>query len=371
MIEPLDHEDCREAYLQIQRSVRAELAFDRDKIDYLVRVHRHFLAATAAHGKHLRVLESTTQLTLVAAGLDMLGGDLDCRFGLKLTDAWLCRNGYVLLSAPLELTKLFEVLTGLPALPEPPADGQLNAVRSWAGRNIIEVSSGATLGEKTGVVDDRRPIRSFVACPLTGVPSEEKEANRRLCDVVASVMGEYGILTVQPVLYTLPGVASFHVDDPVYRSIDELLIAESEIVVVLAARTSCGLGVVAATAQRYRKHIVFASPAPVVTPMVRGLNPAPAVLRWQSIEDDLRAHIGSSLPAIEAAAARGRQAIADIGEELARLRLRVAERSANGLHDTLNVVMNPARLRELLNCPALFAGATVLEIRELYALAGE
>jgi hypothetical protein len=371
VIESLGFNDCREAYLEIQRPVGMKLAFDQGKIDYLLRVHRALLATTAGQDEHLRVLESATQLTLVAAGLDMLGGDLDCRFGLTLTDVWLSRNGYLLLSAPLERTKLFEVLTLVPALPDPPSDGQLNAVRSWAAANIIETASGATLGEKSGLTDDRRPIRCFVACPLTGVPSAEKEANRSLCDAVASVLGEYGILTIQPVLYTLPGVASFHIDDPVYRSIDEFLIAESEIVVVLAARTSCGLGVVAATAQRYRKQLIFASPAAVVTPMIRGLDPTPTVLRWSSIEDDLRAHIDTSLPAIEAAAARGRQAIADIADELARLRLLLAERSVNGLDNTMNIVMNPARLRELLNCPALFAGATVLEIRELYALAGE
>lgn len=371
MIDPLSVNQCRAAHEQIEQPLRVELPFDLHKIDNLVRAHRELFQTTAQLHEHVRVRELTTQMLPACAGLDMLGGDLDTRFGLSLADIWLAHNGYLLLPAEHERTRLFEMLTAVPKLPLLPLDTQLVAVRTWVGSNVAEAATGRALAGQSGTATRHRPIQSFVACPLTNVPPAEKRFSRDLCDTAASVMSEFGILTLQPVLYTSAEVTPVDINDPGYRSTDERKIAESEIVLVVAVRTSYGLGGVAYTANRYRKHLVFAATGGTVSPMIMGLEPAPTVIRLGSLESDLRRHLETALPAIEAWAARTRRELSEIEVELERLRQRFAAMATVEFIESHEFAMNPARLRELISCPELFAGATVLELRELYSLVGE
>ena len=365
MISPLTVDDCRLAHLKIQTPLQMEIPFDEDTIGNIVRAHRALLQMTSDEEDHLRILQLVTQMVCACPGFAMFGGDLDSRFGIELADVWLSRNGYLLLPGLPERTKLFEVLTLIPVLPQPPFDSQLDAVRSWAARNIAEATSGITLAAKAGLPTDPHPLQCFLACPLTGIPVNEMSSLRELCDTAASVMSDYGILTFQPVLYTSPGITPVHINDPVYRSIDERLIATSQIVLVLAARPSLGLGVVASIAQRYRKHLIVGAPSNALTPMVTGLDPAPSLIRLDCLKEDLYRHLHESMPAIEAAAEQARGEITELEAELYLLRMWLDNLSTRALSQPRNIVMNRRRFRELINCAELFAGATVLELREL------
>lgn len=371
---PLTLTDCYDAYDALRAPLRVDLGFDRDTVVDLVRDHAELIRTTATRTANDQVLTLTTHLVATCAGLGMLGGDLDSRFGLAVADTWLSRNGYVFVPADMSKVRLLEALSRLPKRPARPSEAQLDAVRQQVGSVVVEVGSGAPLAGSPAQepVDGRRTLRAFVACPLTSVPGEQVDMIDDMSGRVASVMAEFGVLTIQPVLYTSPTQTPVDVNDPVYRSIDEGLIAGSDIVVVVAARLSLGLGVVASTAQRYRKHLIVATSAPVVTPMITGLEPTPTIIRLDAVEPALRQHLAAVLPAIEENSRLARQTIAEIETELARLRVLIGRLPAGDVdHRPRGHILNRARLRELTNRPELLAGATFLEVRELYALIGE
>ena len=369
MINSLTIDDFRVTFLEIQEPLRIKLTFDERKIQHLISAHSELLQRTGGHAEHVRIHELTTQLLTGCAELDMIGGDLDTRLSLGVTDRWLARNGYLLAPATHERVRVFEVLTLAAAQPDQLLGRHHAIIRGWAGRNIVEIGSGSTLAEKSGTQDEQHVLQCFVACPLTGMSRDEIRLLRGLSDVTSSVLGEHGVMTVRPVLYTSREVTSVEITDPQYRSFDERLIAESDIVLVIAAQPSCGLGVVASLAQRYGRHLVFATSMLPVTPMITGLDPAPTVLDLRFLEIELAQHLDAVLPMVDEAASRTRLEMSDIAAELGELRSLLAGRSVHTLDTMCRTGMSRARLLELIHCPELFAGATLREVRELYRLA--
>ena len=370
MIEALTATDLRAAYTQLATPLKVPLTLDESKIEFVVRSHVRLLSTIASQDDHVIVRELSTQLIVVCSGLDMLLSDLDRRFGLLTAERWLERNGYLMMPIEYEKVQLLKALTSVPRLPEDPGDEHLDAVRTWVIRNIIEIATGTTLAERVSITPPGNPPLCFVACPLTGLVEEAKAATARLCDHTASVLSEYGISSLQPALYTDPGVTPVDVDDPVYRSIDEHLIAHSDLVLIVAARRSFGLGVVASMSQRYRKPLLFATPDLVVSPMITGLEPAPRVLDLNSLEAQLRMLLDQERERLLLQIETSREVMRTVAARWDDIRERIADRELGTLAVLQSVTMSRTRFHELLGCPEMFAGATVPEVLELQGLAG-
>lgn len=367
MIAPVDGTDFRTAHHHLERPLAVALDLDDFKIDKLVLDHTLLCRRLSGLDDHAGVHELVVQLMWACAGLDMLPGDLDCRLALAVTDIWLERNGYLVLPSERDRLRLFEILLSAPKSPQPPTEAQVDNVRHWAHRNIAVARTGTTLGELVRPADRVRPVHCFMACPLTGVSPNELDRIRELCDRTASLLSEYDVLTFQPALYTSANATTLVVDDPAYRAIDEHLVAQSDMVLVIAVRPSIGLGVVASYAQRYRKRLLFATDSDSVTPLVTGMAPRPTLLRLRDLESELRHHLDDHMVAIEATASTTQRLIVAIDEVLEELRKRLHKIPR---HELARRTTNPARVVELVRHPELFAGATALEVWEIYALLG-
>lgn len=228
------------------------------------------------------------------------------------------------------------------------------------GDTLAELSFDGMLGEVPA---------GFVGCAITAVGEAGLLSARDICGSITGHLEVAGVECFVPVQQPEVNPA-VHPDELVgMRERDELQIAVSDLFFVVLDPVAVGIGVTAEMANKYGVQMVVLTDAPMVSPMLVGLDGNTTVLPLSGERDrEIRYYLIRYWPKLITHARRRRADVVRWASQIEQFKTRLDSMSDEALTAGGTVTISRDRFHRLLQFPALWGGATHAEVEQLRGL---